>query len=71
MSFIVIPAQAGIQPWGRDEAVLFVMAALVPAIHVVQLPANLELAGEPTTWMTGTSPVMTVGCVLDARDSQA
>jgi len=53
MSLIVIPAQAGIQPWGRDEAVLFVMAALVPAIHVVQLPANPELVGEPTTWMTG------------------
>src|SRR5271168_820240 len=32
---------------------------LVPAIHVVQLPADPEPSGGSRTWMAGTSPAMT------------
>ena len=35
------------------------MAGLVPAIHAAPFLANPKLSGGLTTWMTGTSPVMT------------
>jgi hypothetical protein len=40
------------------------MAGLVPAIHVVKPPKNRGLSGSQTTWMAGTSPVMTKRAVL-------
>ena len=39
---------------------LSVMAGLVPAIHAAPFPAGRKHSGCLTTWMTGTSPVMTV-----------
>jgi hypothetical protein len=36
------------------------MAGLVPAIHAAPFPADRKHSGGSTTWMTGTSPVMTV-----------
>ena len=42
------------------QTALSVMAGLVPAIHAAPFPANLKLFWRLTTWMTGTSPVMTV-----------
>jgi hypothetical protein len=36
------------------------MAGLVPAIHAAPIPADRKRSGCLTTWMTGTSAVMTV-----------
>jgi hypothetical protein len=44
----------------RSPAAISVMAGLVPAIHVAPFPASPRVSGGWTTWMTGTSPVMTV-----------
>ena len=37
----------------------FVMAGLVPAIHVVGLRTVPGFGTDPATWMAGTSPAMT------------
>jgi hypothetical protein len=39
---------------------LSVMTGLVPVIHVAPFPATQRVSGYWTTWMTGTSPVMTM-----------
>jgi hypothetical protein len=39
---------------------LSVMTGLVPVIHVAPFPASQRVSGCWTTWMTGTSPVMTM-----------
>jgi hypothetical protein len=36
------------------------MAGLVPAIHVTPFSGTRRVSGRGTTWMTGTSPVITV-----------
>jgi hypothetical protein len=43
---------------------LSVMAGLVPAIHAAPFPADRKRCGGWTTWMTGTSPVMTGAAVV-------